>query len=534
MEYADGGSLQNYLKRNFGKLTWNDKYNLAYQLTCAVLCLHNEEIVHRDLHSGSVLVHQNTIKVSDFGLSKGIKEISNPQSRLVGVIPYFEPKGFVEEQSYLLNKKSDVYSIGVLLWEISSGKPPFEGKQYDRELAKRITQGLRETIVPNTPPNYSKLYVECWDGEPDNRPNMNDVFNRLKTIIDVTHTNNNNYEPVPFHVSINNSLNGGELSDFNKEITEILISSGRNTNILPEKEDPNVVNKLIEFVFMITEKKETTTIGQNIIDYFNKNEIDSLKIYKQLLDNQNDLDFIFLLGYFYYVGIETSKNYESAFRLFKCASNISNNNASGQKKSYILANYYVGICYHKGYGTAKNEKLAIGYFNEVANKDFAAGQLNIGYCYCMGIGVDKDLKLAARWYQKAADKENLLATYNLGLLYLNGDGVDKNHSKAFKLFEKSAEECLDGIVMLGRCYESGIGTKINKRKAFGLYQKTAELGDSQAQYNLAFMYKNGYGTAKDYDKAAYWYKKSADQGHKEAYYKLCQLSKTRHDDCKII
>jgi serine/threonine protein kinase len=49
MEYADGGSLQNYLKRNFSKLTWNDKYNLAYQLTCAVLCLHNEEIMHCDL-----------------------------------------------------------------------------------------------------------------------------------------------------------------------------------------------------------------------------------------------------------------------------------------------------------------------------------------------------------------------------------------------------------------------------------------------------------------------------------------------------
>ena len=49
MEYADGGSLQNYLKKNFNKLTWNDKYNLAYQLTCAVSCLHNEGIVHRDL-----------------------------------------------------------------------------------------------------------------------------------------------------------------------------------------------------------------------------------------------------------------------------------------------------------------------------------------------------------------------------------------------------------------------------------------------------------------------------------------------------
>jgi len=49
MEYADGGSLQNYLKNNFNNLTWDNKYNMAFQLACAVSCLHNEEIVHRDL-----------------------------------------------------------------------------------------------------------------------------------------------------------------------------------------------------------------------------------------------------------------------------------------------------------------------------------------------------------------------------------------------------------------------------------------------------------------------------------------------------
>ena len=49
MEYADGGSLRNYLKKNFNNLTWDDKYNMAYQLACAVSCLHNEGIVHRDL-----------------------------------------------------------------------------------------------------------------------------------------------------------------------------------------------------------------------------------------------------------------------------------------------------------------------------------------------------------------------------------------------------------------------------------------------------------------------------------------------------
>ncbi|CAB4477922.1 unnamed protein product [Rhizophagus irregularis] len=55
MEYADSGPLKNYLKENFNILTWNDKYNLAYQLACAVSCKHNEGIVHRDLHSGNVL-----------------------------------------------------------------------------------------------------------------------------------------------------------------------------------------------------------------------------------------------------------------------------------------------------------------------------------------------------------------------------------------------------------------------------------------------------------------------------------------------
>jgi tRNA A-37 threonylcarbamoyl transferase component Bud32 len=49
IEYVDGGTLKNYLKNNFSKLTWDDKYNMAYQLACGISCLHNERIVHRDL-----------------------------------------------------------------------------------------------------------------------------------------------------------------------------------------------------------------------------------------------------------------------------------------------------------------------------------------------------------------------------------------------------------------------------------------------------------------------------------------------------
>ena len=98
--------------------------------------------------------------LADFGLSRKIAEAS---SKTFGVIPYVNPKclsnGKNQSKNHKLNKQSDVYSIGVLMWQISSGCKPFNAEtDYDVELSLEIISGKREEIIDGTLIEYSNLY----------------------------------------------------------------------------------------------------------------------------------------------------------------------------------------------------------------------------------------------------------------------------------------------------------------------------------------------------------------------------------------
>ena len=94
--------------------------------------------------------------MADFGLSKRIAGGSINTMEVFGVMPYVDPKSF-NNQNYKLNKKSDVYSIGVLMWQISSGYQPF-GVDYDVGLSLDIINGKREKFIVGTPIEYRNLY----------------------------------------------------------------------------------------------------------------------------------------------------------------------------------------------------------------------------------------------------------------------------------------------------------------------------------------------------------------------------------------
>jgi hypothetical protein len=116
--------------------------------------------------------------ITDFGLSKSLD--NNENSVVGGMVGYIEPQCFINS-TYKRDKASDIYSLGVLLWEITSGKPPFNNMAI-LDIAREVVQGKREAPIEGSPPAYVTLYQMAWDSEPRKRPTVNQVREGLEIL----------------------------------------------------------------------------------------------------------------------------------------------------------------------------------------------------------------------------------------------------------------------------------------------------------------------------------------------------------------
>ncbi|CAB4408622.1 unnamed protein product [Rhizophagus irregularis] len=191
LEYADGGTLENHLKDNTKSLIkWEIQFKFAKEITGAILWLHDNKIIHGDLHPKNILIHQNTIKLSDFGCSRLRQQGKDSYlpTKPRGIIPYVDPKILNNIKGYDLNEKSDLYSLGVIFWELTSCSSPFnyETRNDNAFIILKILGGEREKPIPNTNDKFIALYEKCWRQEPDERPDIHKVNSELIKIIDST------------------------------------------------------------------------------------------------------------------------------------------------------------------------------------------------------------------------------------------------------------------------------------------------------------------------------------------------------------
>jgi serine/threonine protein kinase len=172
--------LRKYLQQNHNQLTWKERIKITYEIALSLYWIHKENAIHRDLHSGNILYGQfeDYWYISDLGFCG---PADKPSKSIYGNLPYIAPEVIVGKQTTFA---SDIYSIAMLMWEISSGQPPFSNYENDYYLATNIINGIRPKIVPGTPLEYERLMKQCWDANPSKRPDSNTLgitMNKINT-----------------------------------------------------------------------------------------------------------------------------------------------------------------------------------------------------------------------------------------------------------------------------------------------------------------------------------------------------------------
>ena len=151
MEYIDGITLNQYI-RHQGQLRWKDTVHFATQILQALQHAHEHGVVHRDIKSQNImLLRDGSIKVMDFGIARFAREdIRGGQNRAIGSVHYISPEQACGEES---DAKSDIYSVGILLYEMLAGTVPFDGETPEQVAMKHLHNQpvpLQE-VNPNVP-----------------------------------------------------------------------------------------------------------------------------------------------------------------------------------------------------------------------------------------------------------------------------------------------------------------------------------------------------------------------------------------------
>src|SRR3954452_25051280 len=136
LEIANDGSLRKYLDKNC-KLNWKSKINNLSDIISGLKVIHENGLIHRDLHAGNILKLKNNSAITDMGLCKPA-DCDLQNNHIYGNLPYIAPE-ILLGQNY--TKASDIYSFGIIMYEVISGLPPYHDvSHHDENLAIKICQ----------------------------------------------------------------------------------------------------------------------------------------------------------------------------------------------------------------------------------------------------------------------------------------------------------------------------------------------------------------------------------------------------------
>ena len=179
MELVEGITLKSYIRKK-GHLDVKETIGIAIQVAQGIEAAHEQHIIHRDIKPQNMLISKDgKVKVADFGIARAVSA-QTMNSMVVGSVHYISPE---QARAGLSDERSDIYSLGITMFEMVTGRLPFEGDNTVTVALAHLEEpiALPRTINPDITPGLERIILKCTEKKPENRyQNIASVISDLR------------------------------------------------------------------------------------------------------------------------------------------------------------------------------------------------------------------------------------------------------------------------------------------------------------------------------------------------------------------
>ncbi len=512
MDFLEGIVLQDLI--DSGALPPELMLTYMIQVCDALSHAHKRNVIHRDIKPSNIMITGSGESAKailvDFGIAKIFTQPGQVSMRLTQTGEIFGSPMYMSPEQCMgqkLDHRSDIYSMGCVLYEYAAGRPPFDGESFIQIIFAHINQEAAPFATDAVTRVLQSIIMKAIEKSP------NDRFSDMDELKD----------QLAYCHALWTRDDIDDYSDYAKTIAPQIAA----TNIISLERSAldGDIDAQLDLAYLYSDQQSEHYNPQKCLEWVLK---------AASADHPTAQAFA---GDCFSTGIGTTQDPHKAFYWYSKAALAGHGGAErsiGQmyqegtvvaqdldtalywlrrscEHDDIDSQLYLAECLSTGDVFESDLEEAARWYEAAAKLGSLEGQLALAYCYEYGTGVEQDPSLAIFWLQYAVEQNSPEAMKSLAEFYHHGEDIEKDDDEALRLMQEAANMGYGpALKWLGWWYSQGlVKLPIDQKRAVKYYKEAVEAGDNSAMYYMGWHYQHGAGVGQSDTAAAYWYKKGA-------------------------